>query len=49
MGSFLSVIVAVVIGVGLATATTISVVSIVQQTPENTQQAQKPLVVYGKR
>lgn len=49
MGTFVSIVVAAVIGVGLAVATTVGVVTASQQTAQNTQQEQKPLVVYGTR
>ncbi|GAA3389788.1 hypothetical protein GCM10020369_41260 [Cryptosporangium minutisporangium] len=49
MSSFLSIIVAAVIGVVLAVATTIGIVSISKQSPENTPAVSKPLVQYGHR
>lgn len=50
MNSLLSVLVAAAIGVGLAVATTVSVVNVTQQTPANTQPVDdKPLIVYGDR
>ena len=49
MSSFLSIIVASVIGVVLAVATTVGIVSVSKQSPENTPAVSKPLVQYGHR
>jgi hypothetical protein len=49
MGSLTSVLVAAIVGVCLAVATTIGVVTVSQQTPENTRPVETPLVVYGER
>lgn len=49
MGSLLSVVVAAVVGVTLAVLTTLGVVTVSQQTPENTKPVEAPLVVYGER
>ncbi|TQS41504.1 DUF2613 family protein [Cryptosporangium phraense] len=49
MSSFLSIIVAAVIGVVLAVATTIGIVSVTKQSPDNTPAVSKPLVQYGHR
>ena len=47
--SFLSIVVAAVIGVVLAVATTVGIVSVSKQSPENTPAVSKPLVQYGHR
>ncbi|MFI5957093.1 DUF2613 family protein [Cryptosporangium sp. NPDC051539] len=49
MSSFLSIIVAAVVGVVLAVLTTIGIVSVTKQSPENTPAVSKPLVQYGHR
>jgi hypothetical protein len=49
MGSLLSIIIAAVVGIVLAVATTIGIVSISSQSPRNTPAIDKPLVQYGHR
>jgi hypothetical protein len=49
MGSLLSIIVAAVVGIVLAIATTIGIVSVSSQSPSNTHPVDKPLVQYGHR
>jgi hypothetical protein len=49
MSSLLSIIVAAVIGIVLAVATTIGIVSVSKQSPTNTPAVSKPLVQYGHR
>jgi hypothetical protein len=49
MSSLLSIVVAAVIGVVLAVATTIGIVSVTRQSPSNTPAVSKPLVQYGHR
>jgi hypothetical protein len=49
MGSLTSVAVAAIVGVTLAVLTTFGVVTVSQQTPENTKPVEQPLVVYGER
>lgn len=50
MNSLLSILVAAAVGVGLAVATSVTLVNIKEQTPVNTQPVDdRPLIVYGDR
>jgi hypothetical protein len=49
MGTVTSVLVAAVVGVALAVATTVTVVNVSQQTPEKTKPVEQPLIMYGNR